>query len=377
MDNDSIFRSTQKRRDDTMMALDGDQRFQMTKGLNKGPTSSFAPLIPLYAKNKSPSEMELINKYGTKRVTYQKIQREERTPQGVTSSTFLHCITNMDCYFDMTLEELRYIDYKIKKPSEESKINNSNNNFTTIPQMHEPPPLYTSVKMSINYYRISQDHILDEYKKVTEELLCDLCKFIPINPVQCNTCNRIFCKDCIFHLSYDNCFCRSGSTIDFWDEDKSKLLGIIKKIKFKCPNQCKNNSYSNSESVEYKNIENHLTNQCDKALYKCMSEECDYMNIKSQMEIHLKKCPQFKINCDLCATEFMRKDKESHLFICLENLSPCRVCKKKMCPKDLSLHEKHECLRNVNENCSNTFERLSKIVKELEAKVNIIINPTQ
>ena len=95
-------------------------------------------------------------------------------------------------------------------------------------------------------------------EKNLDLLICEICKGILIDPVQCSKCYKIFCKKCIENLQKNN---RENTCINNCKKpefnSQESINSLLKKLKLICKNGCK-------EEILYSELEDHYKNKCPK-----------------------------------------------------------------------------------------------------------------
>lgn len=109
-----------------------------------------------------------------------------------------------------------------------------------------------------NSIRPSQIMNKDIFTTLLDDLVCLVCLNIPLEPLQCSTCDMVVCKDCleILYLSEKNCLspeCQKSKTNTkvLYSKATKYLKEILSKLKVKC-------CFCNSEEVNYEKYPNHL-----------------------------------------------------------------------------------------------------------------------
>ena len=109
---------------------------------------------------------------------------------------------------------------------------------------------------------ITEDCIIEDetFSKFKNTLKCSICKKILKNPMQCNKCQRVFCKECIENYPKSKKKCPNGCKKPNYraNEDKLAMLSLLK---FLC-NNCK-------EEISYNDVESHLNRGCITNLSTC------------------------------------------------------------------------------------------------------------
>ena len=107
---------------------------------------------------------------------------------------------------------------------------------------------------------IKTDQIMNQdiFSTLLDDLICLVCLNIPLEPLQCSTCDMVICKDCleILYLSEMNCLspeCQKSKTNSkvLYSKATKYLKEILSKLKIKC-------CFCNSEEVCFEKYQSHL-----------------------------------------------------------------------------------------------------------------------
>ena len=133
--------------------------------------------------------------------------------------------------------------------------------------------IYLSMFQKKNNYNdnqkleISPDDIfnINEEINLKELLKCPICLNILISPVQCNKCNKCFCKLCIenYNDSKNKCPFRCINPVYLGNKFVNNVLSILK---IKCKNGC-------GKIINYEDLEKHYEEDCDKLDFKTKYKE--------------------------------------------------------------------------------------------------------
>ena len=105
----------------------------------------------------------------------------------------------------------------------------------------------------------------NEVENMEDLITCPICLNILFSPVQCNICNKCFCKICIknYNDSRKNCPFRCINPKYLENKFVNNVLSILK---FKCKNGC-------NQIINYDNLEKHYEENCDKIDFKTKYKE--------------------------------------------------------------------------------------------------------
>ena len=107
---------------------------------------------------------------------------------------------------------------------------------------------------------VSQDLFIDEsmiknineYNSIKDEIICEICQGILLNPKQCESCESIFCEKCINNWLSKNNSCPKRCNKFVIKECPKLMKKILDKLIIECPS-CKNEF--NYESFVYKHFD--------------------------------------------------------------------------------------------------------------------------
>jgi len=133
---------------------------------------------------------------------------------------------------------------------------------------------------------------INEYNSIKDEITCEICQGILLNPKQCESCESIFCEKCINNWLSKNNSCPKRCNKFVIKECPKLMKKILEKLIIECP-LCKNEF--NYESFVYKHFD-----KCaeEKKIVKCpLCPDCqikykalkDYNNKLIQEKIELLK----------------------------------------------------------------------------------------
>ena len=156
-------------------------------------------------------------------------------------------------------------------------MNNNQNNIRMNQDMNE--------KLEISPADI---YNINEANNIKELLICPICLNILISPVQCNKCNKCFCKSCIDIYRDSNTKCPFRCVNPLYLENKF-VNNVLSILKFKCKNRC-------GKIINYEDLEKHYEEECEKIDFKTKYKELlkKYKELKMQMQTQLN--PVLPIN---------------------------------------------------------------------------------
>ena len=150
------------------------------------------------------------------------------------------------------------------------EINNMDN-----PLNHEQPndPIDDFDKIEVTFDDIYNKN---ESANMKDLLTCPICLNILITPVQCNKCNKCFCKECIDNYANSRSKCPFRCTNPLYNSNKF-VENVLSILKFKCKNGC-------DKIINYEELLKHYQEDCDKIDYKTKYKELlkKYKELKNQ-----------------------------------------------------------------------------------------------
>lgn len=212
---------------------------------------------------------------------------------------------------------------------------------------------------------IEPDLLSGEFKDYVEDISCVICLCIVVDPVCCNKCSALFCKNCIHEWLKRNNTCTNRC--EFQEQQLNKLTyKLLSKIKLKCSNkEC-------NTIVDYENYYRHL-NECDYSIFRCngcgmtnnkrvismhvglcdrIIEACNFCgNLfkRQELELHYKQCPEARLQCEFCDKEVKRENLNKHLEACEDRLITCKYCETKYLFKKEFEHTKDVCFNDFKQ----------------------------
>ncbi|CAF1051250.1 unnamed protein product [Adineta steineri] len=182
--------------------------------------------------------------------------------------------------------------------------------------------------------------------EIDDEYLCPICFHLLWKPVECENCQRIFCKACIDEClkeKFDACpLCRH-----YQEKRCSPMFyALLTKLKIECENKLN----GCNDILSYEFIEKHQNEQCQYKMKCCRG--CQKEILEKDLYQHERNCGKVRIECKRCNQVYKQKQK----------------------------HEQLECLINmldISNKKSKTLEKkiehLDQYIHELETTVNLYI----
>lgn len=219
--------------------------------------------------------------------------------------------------------------------------------------------MYAIIKSTKNQsFFISPDFIenIDFYSNIKDIVICPICNGIIFDPIQCEICEKNFCKNCLSKFNNDskeNPKCFSNCETPIFKENPKQTKNILDKLIFKCEKCNLNNiNYENfiehlKNCIEYDNNNNNKLIKCEiceklitndnniknKNIYKKLSEDLynEYNNLLKEKYNLIEEIN--KIQKNKIVNEGNMKDKCKHfignykpIFKCCNTPYPCYIC---------------------------------------------------
>lgn len=209
--------------------------------------------------------------------------------------------------------------------------------------------------------------IYEIFNEKFPDFICQICLFFVIDPVECLTCNSIFCKKCLYEYTLYSKHCPNRCDINYRPVNRI-LKNLINAVKVPCifyHKGCK-------EILNYESYYSHLKN-CNFSPYMC--NQCYLVDVKENVENHCKICKKKKLKdfsnnnrkrfvCRYCNIEIISFEEKQfwydefkinkyvrkfliHEYLCNEQIVFCNFCEKDFRLYDFMKHtENNECLIN-------------------------------
>ena len=105
----------------------------------------------------------------------------------------------------------------------------------------------------------------NETANMKDLVTCPICLNILMSPVQCNKCNKCFCKMCIDNYANSKSKCPFRCDNPQYNPNKF-VENVLAILKFKCKNGC-------DKIIKYEELQKHYQEDCDKIDYKAKYKE--------------------------------------------------------------------------------------------------------
>ena len=216
---------------------------------------------------------------------------------------------------------------------------------------------------------INHNLVLPQYASLCEELTCLICSYMVWNPISCIVCSSPFGQKCINNWLNKNKQCPKGCK--FEEAEFPKLLNrIMNNVKLYClykANGC-------NDVITYDNFYKHV-NQCNFAVYRCKSPNCESKGSKQEMEKHvLNDCGNVVFKCKVCRLNIKKEyyfQHEKNPTICLNE---CRKVFDILESDNDRLAIRNKDLENQINNITKNNEELKKNHQNVHQNVDIIDN---
>ena len=217
--------------------------------------------------------------------------------------------------------------------------------------------------------------IYEVFNEKFPDFVCQICLSFVIDPVECLTCNSIFCRKCLYEYTLYSKHCPNRCDINYRPVNRI-LKNLISAVKVPCiyfHKGCK-------EMLSFEIYDRHIK-QCDFSPYMC--NQCYLVDIKENIENHIKICQKLKIEkdfsnnnkrrfvCKHCNLEIISFEEKQfwydeykmnkyyrkfliHEYLCNEQIVFCSFCDKNFRLYDFMRHtENNICLINQLNNKIN------------------------
>ncbi|CAD8051834.1 unnamed protein product [Paramecium sonneborni] len=178
--------------------------------------------------------------------------------------------------------------------------------------------------------------LLVDPENIDEHLLCGICHLLVCNPKECESCQQLFCLECI----------------QDWMKRKKT-----------CPYRCSENEIKLKEPHRYvKNTISHLN-------IKCSNEDCDKIIELGQIDHHVKECLYTTQNCqnEGCGEKIKNFKLEEHRQKCQFRKVICDQCL-----ISYPLNQNHNCFKTLNQKIEDQNLIINQLKKMIEDQNSII-----
>ena len=208
-----------------------------------------------------------------------------------------------------------------------------------------------ALKRNNQWVRVTHDQIvnLEDLKSeidLQKELVCLKCKYVPIDAVFCNSCEKFYCADCVDLIKLEAKESQS-------EEDKSDGPAVGADADYVCLNKkCKKCNFGTTKMTRM------VRNMVDQFQFKFGDETMSFEKVvKKETEAARDK---MRLKCPLCEKADLTKDElEAHIKDECANVQlKCMTCEIEYPRADFESHNCKKCLK----------EKIDKIVNDMEAQ---------
>ena len=217
--------------------------------------------------------------------------------------------------------------------------------------------------------------IYEIFNEKFPDFICQICLYFVIDPVECLTCNSIFCKKCLYEYTLYSKHCPNRCDINYRPVNRI-LKNLINSVKVPCIYYHK----GCREILTYETYYSHLK-ICEFSPYMC--NQCYLVDVKENVENHCNICQKLNVFkdfsnenkkrfiCKYCNIDIISYDEKKfwydeykinkyvrkfliHEYLCNEQIVFCNFCEKKFRLYDFIKHtENNLCLVNQLNNKIN------------------------
>ena len=217
--------------------------------------------------------------------------------------------------------------------------------------------------------------IYEIFNEKFPDFICQICLYFVIDPVECLTCNSVFCKKCLYEYTLYSKHCPNRCEINYRPVNRI-LKNLINSVKVPCIYYHK----GCREILTYETYYSHLK-ICEFSPYMC--NQCYLVDVKENVENHCNICQKLNVYkdfsnenkkrfiCRHCNIDIISYDEKKfwydeykinkyvrkfliHEYLCNEQIVFCNFCEKKFRLYDFIKHtENNLCLVNQLNNKIN------------------------
>ena len=217
--------------------------------------------------------------------------------------------------------------------------------------------------------------IYEIFNEKFPDFICQICLYFVIDPVECLTCNSVFCKKCLYEYTLYSKHCPNRCEINYRPVNRI-LKNLINSVKVPCIYYHK----GCREILTYETYYSHLK-ICEFSPYMC--NQCYLVDVKENVENHCNICQKLNVYkdfsnenkkrfiCKHCNIDIISYDEKKfwydeykinkyvrkfliHEYLCNEQIVFCNFCEKKFRLYDFIKHtENNLCLVNQLNNKIN------------------------
>lgn len=214
---------------------------------------------------------------------------------------------------------------------------------------------------------ISKDRVKN-INPVDDEYICPICLHVLWKPVECQNCQRMFCKSCI-----DECLKQKPNVCPLckhYQEKRCSLMfyALLCKFKIECEN--KNNGCENI--LLYESLDKHQQEQCEYQIKLCRG--CQKGILKKDLNDHEQICGHFEIECKRCSLVYKKKDQHEQLDCVMNMLNQSN--KRSASLKNIVENQQTQldCVMNMLDQSNKKIVSLQNLVDKLQRNLQTVEN---
>ncbi|CAD8112239.1 unnamed protein product [Paramecium sonneborni] len=183
-------------------------------------------------------------------------------------------------------------------------------------------------------------------KEINQNLSCKICKNVALNAIECQTCEQLYCEECVI----------------FWKRKKNE-----------CP-ECK-------EQFKTKQPHRLIREELSKQKFSCINQGCKVELLMNEVIQHINECQFKNVNC-ICGWSGPQSKQKYHEQTCQQFITKqCNICKEEI---KLYKYQNHNCffefqqkLEKITEKFYEYKETSEYSIKELKNQQNKEYNELQ
>ena len=148
--------------------------------------------------------------------------------------------------------------------------------------------------------------------EIDQNLVCPTCKFIVVNPVECQSCQYIICYKCAQKYSMT---CFEQSCCESFTSQPGKIhklyRAMLNQLEFRCPNQ----GAGCQSLLKYDQLDHHFKELCESRDNMCPNRclATQKYSVAAMKEHLLNSCPKEYVTCQKYGERKQRQDMQNHL----------------------------------------------------------------
>eukprot|EP01016_Furgasonia_blochmanni_P001074 TRINITY_DN1038_c0_g1_i2.p1 TRINITY_DN1038_c0_g1~~TRINITY_DN1038_c0_g1_i2.p1 ORF type:complete len:377 (+),score=33.70 TRINITY_DN1038_c0_g1_i2:145-1131(+) len=149
----------------------------------------------------------------------------------------------------------------------------------------------------------------DMEDKCVELSTCAICHLIVKEPMECKTCETLFCESCINRWLSSNDSCPMKCSPPF---TKGRVPKLVRQMLSTLTLTCKNADNGCKESLLYDSIDSH-EKYCEYRRQNCSNEGCEaVVMVKDQAKHERSDCEWRKVICEKCQQTYVWNQEKDH-----------------------------------------------------------------